>query len=59
MWSEWSVQLYHRCDSHGEESLITRNEPRERLVSCPRTGADGGEAGKNAQFAYAPTGGSL
>ena len=56
MWSEWSGQLYHRCDSHDEASLIMRNEPQERLVSCPRTGADGGETGTSTQFAY---GGSL
>ena len=34
MKSEWSVQLYHRCDLHGEASLIMRNEPRERLVQA-------------------------
>ena len=45
MWNEWSVKLYHGCDSHDEASLIIRNEPLERLVSCPHMGAVGGETG--------------
>ena len=57
MWSEWSVKLYHGCDSHDEASLIIRNELLKRLVSCPRIEAVGGETGKSTNIAYAPTGG--
>ena len=55
IWNEWSVELYHWCDSHDVASLIIRNEPLERLVSCPRTGAVGGETGQSTHVAHAPT----
>ena len=55
MWNEWSDKLDRLCDSHDEASLIMLNEPLERLVSCPRTGAVGGTC-QSTHVAHAPNG---